>query len=57
MINLFPKPKKVDILSKKRIKINSINLGENLLSDEVTKDFTDYCKLQKGQENIIFKTD
>lgn len=55
MINLFPKPEKIEIISENKIKISHISLGENLLADEVISDFVEYCSLDSGSENIVFK--
>lgn len=57
MINLFPQPKKIELLSECKFKINSIALGENLLSEDVINDFIDYCALENGSENIVFSSD
>ena len=57
MINLFPKPEKIEVIGSGKFKFNSIALGSNLLSAEVIEDFTKYCALETGNENIVFKTD
>lgn len=54
MINLFPAPERIKTLGEGRIKFKSISLGENLLSEEAEKDFTDFCALDSGEENIVF---
>lgn len=57
MMNLFPQPKKVEILSEDKIEFNHISLGENLLSEAVVVDFLDFCSLESGTENIVFTSD
>jgi len=54
MMNLFPQPERITITGSEKIKIKHISFGESLLSEEVTADFTDFCALDGGTENIIF---
>ena len=57
MLRLIPAPESVKQISNNKTAITHISLGKNLLSPEAVKDFTDFCRLPRGEENILFETD
>lgn len=57
MIYLIPQPRKINIRSEKKFKIEHIALGENLLSKEAEDNFLSFFALPQGEPNIIFEPD
>lgn len=54
---IIPSPQSVKILNGAQTAITHISLGESMLSENAVKDFTDFCRLPSGEENISFVTD
>lgn len=56
-MNLIPQPQKINYISKEKIRLSHITLGNNLLSKRAQKDFLAFCSLPQGEENIVFESD
>lgn len=56
-MNLIPQPQKINYISKEKIRLSHITLGNNLLSKRAQEDFLAFCSLPQGEENIVFESD